>query len=713
LTNDSLIIQIINYSKTLTDKASINQYSYKINTYVTDNDSKSYLDTWLKKQVLKTEKSLHLPYNFLDNFNVVDTHTDYTRIIYHNKYVVDELKVLYYNSPENRIVLQDLIPCFNDDKKNPVKYLTYNFLKDIAFHNVTNYPKPPGKADNYWRKIYDSNLKLQFGKDEESNVIRNFVKPILGSTNLRKYVLGVGIKPLHAFMRDQFYTFYSEEPNPMRYHNGEQQDTRLNQMFRAFEVLFTLGYLSVSHLIDESDIITSMTHNYWYNKDDNESIYVIVKKGTTKLINKPSTSHFLKIKLKDDGKKFINNDENIDDFYNRIITDTIKSKVNDIVQFIPKYNDTPESKKILHEKYDAFILHLLNIDVLDKLKFQILKDEKIKKNKLDDLLFDSVLNQIHEYILNVLLIILNSQQQQSATYLIIFFNAYMKKSVTSEYIKKYFKKYDEYEAISLIEWYRRVKLERSQYLIRKAIFEPMFDEYLQNQRSVRNFTNSCVELIKLLQDARDRFKNDKSSVGTKAQNVHTSTASMQLFKGISDAVKEDEPQCHKTDTLAQLLQKDDMQQLLKNFGTSETGDMETFLSNKFDGNSKDEDDNSTTNQEMIKNLLEHFQKISNPSNVFNGIKTTVEFPTTTTTENIVQMKDDVKKDDVINLWREYEHTIYMDLVGLGFQVYLSELANQMLDNRRNSLVGDVKSLTRTARSAYELEESLDMGEMYF
>jgi hypothetical protein len=84
---------------------------------------------------------------------------------------------------------------------------------------------------------------------------------------------------------------------------------------------------------------------------------------------------------------------------------------------------------------------------------------------------------------------------------------------------------------------------------------------------------------------------------------------------------------------------------------------------------------------------------------------------THTIKNIVQM--DGNMDNVIKLWREYEHTIYMEVVGLGFQVYLSELANQMLDNRRNSLVGDVKSLTRTARSAYELEESLDMGEMYY
>jgi hypothetical protein len=73
----------------------------------------------------------------------------------------------------------------------------------------------------------------------------------------------------------------------------------------------------------------------------------------------------------------------------------------------------------------------------------------------------------------------------------------------------------------------------------------------------------------------------------------------------------------------------------------------------------------------------------------------------------------ITKDEFTKLWRKYEHTMYVDLVGVGFQVYLSELANQMLKNRRNSLVGDVKSLTRTARSAYELEESLDMGEMYY
>ena len=642
--------------------ANIVDYRHKEKLNQESNKKKNIF--WFNN-LLTTEKILHIPYYFLDTLNVVDTYMDYTRHIYHNTYVIDELKVLYYNSPEHRIELQQLIPCYDNTKnKLPLpKYLTYNFSFDIAFHNVTNYPNRTGYRPFNYNTIYDSKLKLQFGEDEDKEVIRNFVKPILGSTNLRKYVLGVGIKPLHAFMRDQFYRFYSEEPNPMRYHNGEQHDTRLNQRFRAFEILFTLGYLSINHLIDESEIVTSITHNYWYNKTRKSTkIYVIVKNGTTKLIDKPFTSFILHVKFKslysDKHTAYINKLKNI---------------VNplDRAKFI--------EKNIHHLINNSHLYHYIkrkNIKwISDKTKYI----ENLTKNNIFDRVSDAG-----------------------------FFNNIDKTKIV-KYVEEYIKKYDEYEAISLIEWYRRIKIERSQYLMSKAIFEPMFDEYLQNQRSIRNFTNSCVDLIKLLNDSRDMYNTDQSSVGTKAQNVHTSTASMQLFKGISDVVNQDEPVCHTTDTLDKLLQKDDMQQLLKNFENSEKegerDKIDVFLESSFSS------EDNVKNKQIIEDILKYFQKKSSPENVFNDMAETVEF-SRESSEDPIKING-ITKDVFTKLWRKYEHTIYVDLVGVGFQVYLSELANQMLKNRRNSLVGDVKSLTRTARSAYELEESLDMGEMYY
>lgn len=64
-------------------------------------------------------------------------------------------------------------------------------------------------------------------------------------------------------------------------------------------------------------------------------------------------------------------------------------------------------------------------------------------------------------------------------------------------------------------------------------------------------------------------------------------------------------------------------------------------------------------------------------------------------------------------WREYVSRLYKSVVEIGIKEFMLELANQLLENRTDPLVGDVSSFSRTARSSYELKSSLDLGDFYY
>ena len=64
-------------------------------------------------------------------------------------------------------------------------------------------------------------------------------------------------------------------------------------------------------------------------------------------------------------------------------------------------------------------------------------------------------------------------------------------------------------------------------------------------------------------------------------------------------------------------------------------------------------------------------------------------------------------------WNEYVSRLYKSVVEIGIKEFMLELANQLLENRTDPLVGDVSSFSRTARSSYELKSSLDLGDFYY
>lgn len=64
-------------------------------------------------------------------------------------------------------------------------------------------------------------------------------------------------------------------------------------------------------------------------------------------------------------------------------------------------------------------------------------------------------------------------------------------------------------------------------------------------------------------------------------------------------------------------------------------------------------------------------------------------------------------------WNNYKSKLYKSVVEIGIKEFMLELANRLLENRTEPLIGDVSSFLRTARSSYELKSSLDLGDFYY
>ena len=64
-------------------------------------------------------------------------------------------------------------------------------------------------------------------------------------------------------------------------------------------------------------------------------------------------------------------------------------------------------------------------------------------------------------------------------------------------------------------------------------------------------------------------------------------------------------------------------------------------------------------------------------------------------------------------YQNYQKSINMSIMQIGFKVFLLEFAHHLANNKSTNLVGDISSLSRTARSSYELKDSLDLGDFYY
>ena len=64
-------------------------------------------------------------------------------------------------------------------------------------------------------------------------------------------------------------------------------------------------------------------------------------------------------------------------------------------------------------------------------------------------------------------------------------------------------------------------------------------------------------------------------------------------------------------------------------------------------------------------------------------------------------------------YRKYQVRLITSIMQIGFKVFLLELAHYLANNKSTNLVGDINSLSRTARSSYELKDSLDLGDFYY
>ena len=76
--------------------------------------------------------------------------------------------------------------------------------------------------------------------------------------------------------------------------------------------------------------------------------------------------------------------------------------------------------------------------------------------------------------------------------------------------------------------------------------------------------------------------------------------------------------------------------------------------------------------------------------------------TLTTTNNNI-------KDKLQN----YQIKILVSIMEVGFKFFLLELAHHIANSQDTNPVGDVESKSRTARSSYELRDSLDLGHFYY
>ena len=63
--------------------------------------------------------------------------------------------------------------------------------------------------------------------------------------------------------------------------------------------------------------------------------------------------------------------------------------------------------------------------------------------------------------------------------------------------------------------------------------------------------------------------------------------------------------------------------------------------------------------------------------------------------------------------RDYQIKILVSIMEVGFKFFLLELAHHIANSQDTNPVGDVESKSRTARSSYELRDSLDLGHFYY
>jgi hypothetical protein len=80
----------------------------------------------------------------------------------------------------------------------------------------------------------------------------------------------------------------------------------------------------------------------------------------------------------------------------------------------------------------------------------------------------------------------------------------------------------------------------------------------------------------------------------------------------------------------------------------------------------------------------------------------------------MQVDKDNNKIETFKLnYRKYQVRLITSIMQIGFKVFLLELAHYLANNKSTNLVGDINSLSRTARSSYELKDSLDLGDFYY
>ena len=69
--------------------------------------------------------------------------------------------------------------------------------------------------------------------------------------------------------------------------------------------------------------------------------------------------------------------------------------------------------------------------------------------------------------------------------------------------------------------------------------------------------------------------------------------------------------------------------------------------------------------------------------------------------------------NIENKVRDYQIKIVVSILEVGFTFFLLELAHHIANSQDTNPVGDVESKSRTARSSYELRDSLDLGHFYY
>lgn len=69
--------------------------------------------------------------------------------------------------------------------------------------------------------------------------------------------------------------------------------------------------------------------------------------------------------------------------------------------------------------------------------------------------------------------------------------------------------------------------------------------------------------------------------------------------------------------------------------------------------------------------------------------------------------------NIENKVRDYQIKIVVSILEVGFKFFLLELAHHIANSQDTNPVGDVESKSRTARSSYELRDSLDLGHFYY